>query len=211
MSNQKQLDGNLPSDIYNDDECDMLPSISNRTYSTFERPRRGSDSNIKKIPEKYWNSRVRFVEYPEGVLVDNCGQLVIDTLEDEGDVSDDEFEKLHPAKRRKILKHLKKQQILEEQEEKENLEYDKLAKTEGYDISSLVVDKDFASYMKGDEEYIPSDVEGSLEESETDDYESCGEEISDVLDDSDCNDSQTESDNEDFDEEDNEPEVLDLK
>ena len=158
-----------------DSSPDVLPSISNRIYSKYKRPRRGG--NNKKIPEKYWNSVIRCVEYPEGVFINKYGQpepdkttsdaTVVDD-DNEGELSDEEFEKLHPTKKRKILKKLKEQQETEEREELEDLEYDKLAKKEEYDTSALVIDKEFVSYMKGDEEYVHS----SDEDEESEDFES---------------------------------------
>lgn len=181
-----------------DSNLENLPSIVNKTYSSCKRPRRNTRS---KIPEKFWNSFIRCIEYPDGIYIDNQGQPNVNIFQDEEDeVSDDEFEKLPPAKKQKILHNLKRQKEKEEQEEQINLEYDKLASKESYDTQDLEIDTDFIAHMKGDEEYIPSseseseydsqnDSENSEDEGDENSEESCDENESE-------NDADPEDDNE---------------
>ena len=163
----------------NQENSECLPSITNRTYSTCKRPRRNTQS---KIPERFWDSFIRCVEYPDGIYINKYGEAepnaFQDDKEEEDTVSDDEFEKLHPAKKQKILHTLKRLQQKEEQEERINLEYDKVASEESYDNKDLVIDPDFIAHMKGDEEYVPSseDSESEIEyDSQQDEEESCSD------------------------------------
>jgi hypothetical protein len=151
------IDIEQTNDSSDSDRSDILPSITNRTYSTYKRPRR----DTKKIPQKYWNSMIRCVEYPDGVFINKYGATEVLQYCSEDELSDEEFEKLNPIKKRKIIQQLKEQQDFEELEEKEDLEYDQLTKNENYDVDDLIVDEDFASHMKGDEEYLPSSTEDS--------------------------------------------------
>lgn len=52
---------------------EMLPSITNRTYSTSDRPRRNQSTSFKKLPPNLHNGFLRCVEYPNGIFIDKNG------------------------------------------------------------------------------------------------------------------------------------------
>jgi hypothetical protein len=167
---------------HDDDNLENLPSIINKTYSSCKRPRRNARS---QIPKRFWNSFMRCIEYPDGVFIDNNGQHQPNKMqeEDEDEISDEEFEKLPPAKKQKILHNLKRQKEKEELEEQINLEYDRLASIETYDEKDLDIDPDFIDHIKGDEEYLPSSCNESESEYDSHNSESDNDEGDDISED----------------------------
>ena len=91
-------------------------------YSSCKRPRRSK----KQIPSQYWGMFIRCVEYPEGIFIDDNGQIqkdnpctttFLDDIDSDDNLSDSEFEKLPSAKKQKIINkwdNLLKQREFEE-------------------------------------------------------------------------------------------------
>lgn len=172
-----------------------LPSLYKKSYSKIKRPRREISKNIAK---QYWGTFVYCVEYPEGVFIDMNGKINIDVKES-NDLSDSEFESLSPKTQQKILRNLKKEEIME----KEDMEYDYITQNEDYEVNdSVILDSSYIDFMQGDDTYICSDEEDEdIDEDDDDKY------LQDELNDLTNNDAfsdmdeeeETDEDNEDFD------------
>jgi hypothetical protein len=195
-----------------DDIEEVLPSLTKRTYSTYARSRR----SIGAVPFKYRNSMIRCIEYPKGVFInkegmidlDNHGRLATDENDNEEDeLNDEEFELLPPAKKMKILHDLKHEKEKEEKEEIENLEYDDKIKN---DVNSSYIDSnDLVSYIRGDDEYIPSSCDEL--ESDNESESECDENNEDTASDADSDENEDEdnSDSNDSCEDESEPDCDD--
>jgi hypothetical protein len=158
----------------------VLPSIYKHNYSSHKRPRRG----MVRLPAKYRDTVIQCVEFPDGVYINEDGipkpQQSLESPDsacDEFDeISDDEFENLHPKKKRQLLNKLKWQHRKAEQEERENIQDQAEGAAEIYEMAADLVDKDFIDYMKGDVDYLPEDDTSSDDDDDEEDLEDDEEE-----------------------------------